>query len=194
MTHVGGAGPAARAVEPAAERAQRMARLAKRRAKERLRKGARVARRAGWASQLEKGLTMLGVKVTVCLTEQAGAASAAIDRAADAARRCGPRHTAARRAQLSFSQTDAATLKALEPRLLSSLSKDARQAALYVFDPCAALGQMADGSDAALLVKLRRLVEATGAHVTQRPQVPISRIRVEFEERKTIRPPKPSGA
>lgn len=167
----------------------RMERLARSREQARLRGESPPARPAGWATELDDGLAMLGMNVTVRFTAEALAASAALDRAGVAAQRCGPRQTSARRASLSLTRKETAALTELAPRLVAWLSKEQGQAALFACDPLAALGHMPKGPGTDLLVKLRRFNEAAGRPQTVDERLQIARLRVDCVKPRTTGTP-----
>lgn len=160
-------------------RVRRLERLARSRDQARLRGVPPVTREAGWATELDHGLAMLGMNVAVQLTADASAASAALDSSGATTGRCGPRETAARRAGLSLSRKDTATLTELAPRLVAWLAKNPGQAALFACDPLAALAHMPKGAGTDLLVKLRRFSEAAVGPEAVDGRLQIARLRVE---------------
>ena len=172
-----------------AARVRRLERRAKSRDQAQVRGAQPPAREAGWATELDDGLTMLGMNVTVQFTAEASAASAALDRVGVAAQRCGPRQTSSRRASLSLTRKDAAALTELTPRLVAWLSKNQDQAALFACDPLAALAHVPKGAGADLLVKLRRISETAGRPTTVDDRLQIARLRVECVKPRATRAP-----
>jgi alkanesulfonate monooxygenase SsuD/methylene tetrahydromethanopterin reductase-like flavin-dependent oxidoreductase (luciferase family) len=131
----------------------------------------------------------MGMNVRLIIRETSATDAEAFQSIAMAlTQKCGGRETGSQQHKSVLSKADIATIRAREEEILDFIADSPENAALFVYDPVAALQRMEKPFDGRLLAKLRALSEAAGTRAPAMPRLNISSLTVEVEK-KTIRKP-----
>jgi|GEM_PF-5122131 len=129
----------------------------------------------------------IGVNVTLLFHESSLATVDAYEqRAVEQSQRCGPRHSATAREVNSLTKADLTALREAEPAIMAFIAAKPEHAALFAYDPLAALKLLEKPLGRTLLAKLQLLMDASSRNAGPLPNVRIGRmtVKVKQEQRK----------